>query len=79
MDGLLGGLKIGGEDFFRQIFPKTRPRYPVNSDRSLIKIWGGGGAIFGYDFLCKSKYPISYTKKKMEWNLGGFKIGNLLY
>ena len=30
-------LKKGGRRlFFRQIFPKTRPRYPVNFDRSLI-------------------------------------------
>ena len=27
--------KKGGGDFFRQILPKTRPRYPVNFDRSL--------------------------------------------
>ena len=27
--------KLGGEEFFRQIFLKTRPRYPVNLDRSL--------------------------------------------
>ena len=28
-------LKEGGEDFFKQNFPKSRPRYPVNFDRSL--------------------------------------------
>ena len=27
--------KGGAKTFFRQIFPKTRPRYPVNFDRSL--------------------------------------------
>ena len=29
-------LEKEGKDFFRQIFPKTRPRYPVNFDRSLM-------------------------------------------
>ena len=28
--------KKGGEDFFRANFPKTRPRYLVNFDRSLL-------------------------------------------
>ena len=27
--------KIGGEDFFRRILPKSSPRYPVNFDRFL--------------------------------------------
>ena len=30
-------LKKGAKTFFRQIFSKTRPTYPVNFDRSLLK------------------------------------------
>ena len=30
-------LKKGGDDFFfRQIFPQTRPRYPLNFDQSFL-------------------------------------------
>ena len=29
------GGERGGEDFFRQIFPKIRPRFPLDFDRSL--------------------------------------------
>ena len=39
----------GAKTFFRQIFPKTRPRYPVNFDRSLIPVTprGNFGDVWG--------------------------------
>ena len=47
-------LKKGGRRlFFRQIFPKTRPRYPVNFDRSLshnLPLMLCGMATFMVDF-----------------------------
>ena len=62
--------KKGGEDFFQEIFPKTRPRYPVNFDRPLrgaktfFQIMRGGEDFFSDYFSHKttSRYPVNFDR-----------------